>query len=78
MKSAFSPEMPDLPFTIHIQNTVAFFNTGNLTSLSSNEIKPVYVDKAHNLWFETNTIGINRSSIFNHTASNRIGFPPLI
>ena len=48
-------------------NTVAFFNTGNLTGLSSNEIKPVYVDKAHNLWFETNTIGINRFNLQSHS-----------
>lgn len=44
-------------------NNVNLFNTGNLTGLLSNEIKPVYIDKAQNLWFETSNIGINRFNL---------------
>ncbi|MFV0471497.1 MAG: two-component regulator propeller domain-containing protein [Paludibacteraceae bacterium] len=41
-------------------NSTRFFNSKNLTGLSSNHIVPVCVDKAQNLWFETNELGINR------------------
>jgi len=44
-------------------NKVKVFNTQNFPAFSSDEIKPVYIDKAKNLWFETNAIGINRFNL---------------
>ena len=48
-------------------NSIKIYNTGNLKGLTSNEIRPLHIDKKQNLWFETNHIGINR---FNFKTGN--------
>ena len=48
-------------------NSIKIYNTGNLKGLTSNEIRPLHIDKMQNLWFETNHIGINR---FNFKTGN--------
>ena len=49
-----------------INNSVQIFNSQNLAGLTSNQITPIHIDKAKNLWFETNEIGINRFNIDTH------------
>ncbi|MGC3977621.1 MAG: hypothetical protein QM751_04920 [Paludibacteraceae bacterium] len=44
-------------------NAVQIFNSSNLPGLVSNEITPIHIDKAQNLWFETNSIGISRFNL---------------
>ncbi|VBB48421.1 conserved hypothetical protein [uncultured Paludibacter sp.] len=47
-------------------NSIQIFNAKNLSGLSSNEITPIHIDKAQNLWFETSKFGINRFNLDTH------------